>query len=80
MAENNSEDFRARIRERAKGTCECEMDCGHHSKKRCGAQLRGSWEVHKLTPSRGYIPSNVVAMCQTCHRNTPSYGKGSRQG
>ena len=63
---------------RAGGKCECKMmSCAHHV-GRCSAMLRGEWEVHRKTAGGPYILSNVVAMCQTCHRNTPSYGVGKR--
>lgn len=62
---------------RAGGKCECTMvRCGHGG--RCNAMLRGAWELHRITAGGSYALSNVVAMCQTCHRNTPSYGVGRR--
>lgn len=78
MPENNSPNFRQQIFNRANGKCECTMKtCKNHT-GRCNAILRGEWEVHKLNPNGGYVPSNVLGMCQTCHRNTPSYGVGAR--
>lgn len=63
---------------RAKGRCECKMiSCTHHV-GRCTAVLRGEWEIHRITAGGPYILSNVLGMCQTCHRNTPSYGVGKR--
>jgi len=63
---------------RAGGKCECTMStCSHHS-GRCSAMLRGEWEVHRTIAGGPYILSNIKAMCQTCHRNTPSYGAGKR--
>ena len=62
---------------RAGGRCECTMrSCGHTG--RCSAMLRGEWEIHRLTAGGPYTLSNVVALCQTCHRKTPSYGAGKR--
>lgn len=70
--------FRDDIYKRAGGKCECTMKaCAHHT-GRCNADLRGEWEIHRLTAGGEYNPSNVVAMCQTCHRNTPTYGAGKR--
>ena len=70
--------FRDDVRLRAGGKCECTMkQCTHHS-GRCRAMLRGEWETHRRTAGGSYTLSNVVAMCQTCHRNTPSYGVGNR--
>ena len=40
--------------------------------------LRGEWELHRITAGGPYEMSNVKGMCQTCHRNTPSYGVGRR--
>lgn len=61
---------------RAAGRCECTMKiCGRHA-GRCNAKLRGPWEAHRLRAGGLYVLSNLKAMCQTCHRNTPSYGRG----
>lgn len=61
---------------RAGGRCECTMlRCTHHA-GRCPAALRGPWEAHRLNAGGQYVLSNLLAMCQTCHRNTPSYGRG----
>ncbi len=66
------------VYERADGKCECTMkSCGHHT-GRCKASLRGEWEVHRITAGGPYVLSNVIAMCQSCHRNTSSYGIGKR--
>lgn len=70
--------FRDDVYNRAGGKCECRMtSCTHHS-GRCNAMLRGEWEIHRLTAGGAYTLGNVLAMCQTCHRNTPSYGVGKR--
>ena len=70
--------FRDDVYTRAKGRCECMMStCTHHS-GRCPAMLRGEWEIHRITAGGPYTLSNVKAMCQMCHRNTPSYGVGRR--
>ena len=64
-----------KVYERAGGTCECRMKgCGHG--ERCGALLRGEWEMHRLAAGGEYILNNLLGMCQICHRNTPSYGVG----
>lgn len=77
MAEQASQQLRDDVYKRAKGKCECEMKlCGHSG--RCAADLRGSWEVHRPTAGGPYALSVVIGMCQTCHRNTPSYGIGAR--
>jgi hypothetical protein len=68
--------FREDVYNRAGGKCECTMStCTHHT-GRCNAMLRGEWEIHQITAGGGYTLSNSRAMCQTCHRNTPSYGVG----
>lgn len=78
MPSTNTPAFRADVHKRAGGLCECTMQgCGHH-RGRCNALLRGEWECHKLNANGDYILSNVLGMCQTCHRNTPSYGRGAR--
>jgi hypothetical protein len=69
--------FREDVYARANGRCECNMSTCVHS-GRCPAVLRGEWEIHRITAGGPYTLSNVKAMCQTCHRNTPSYGVGQR--
>lgn len=69
--------IREDVLQRAGGRCECTMtSCGHTG--RCNAMLRGEWEVHRITAGGPYTLSNVKGLCQTCHRNTPSYGVGRR--
>jgi hypothetical protein len=66
------------VYDRAGGKCECRMKtCGNHT-GRCNAMLRGEWEVHRLTAGGPYTLGNVLGMCKTCHRKTPSYGKGRK--
>ncbi len=70
-----SEETRQALYQRAGGQCECTMStCSHHT-GRCTAALRGEWEAHRITAGGAYALSNLRAMCQTCHRNTPSYGR-----
>lgn len=69
--------FRDDVYNRAGGRCECKMKTCDHS-GRCPAMLRGEWEIHRITAGGPYTLSNVVAMCQSCHRNTPSDGAGKR--
>ena len=69
--------LREQIYKRANGQCECKMGtCDHPG--RCAARLRGEWQTHRMIAGGKYIPSNVLAMCQECHRDTPSYGVGKR--
>jgi len=64
------------VYKRSGGKCECTMKtCTNHT-GRCNAMLRGAWHVHRITAGGAYVLSNVIGMCQTCHRNTPSYGRG----
>ena len=70
--------LREDVFERAGGQCECRMKCSHHIGRRCPNSLRGEWEIHRVTAGGPYTLSNVLGMCQTCHRNTPSYGVGKR--
>ena len=71
-----SQDLRDGVYDRANGRCECTMQCSHHRGARCPHGLRGPWEVHRISAGGAYTFSNVKGMCQTCHRNTPSYGRG----
>ena len=74
-----TEKTRRDLYERAGGKCECTMKtCDHHT-GRCNAMLRGPWEAHRLRAGGNYVLSNLKAMCRTCHRNTPSYGRGKRR-
>jgi hypothetical protein len=77
MSEKASQELREDVYKRQKGICGCQMKtCTQHSGKKCDAILRGAWEVHRITAGGDYVPSNVIGLCQTCHRNTPSYGVG----
>ena len=69
-------DFRDEVHERAGGRCECAMKVCSHHKGRCNANLRGEWEMHRRRAGGFYTLGNVIAMCQTCHRNTRTYGRG----
>ena len=71
-----SEHTKNELYRRAGGKCECTMSrCSHHT-ARCNAMLRGGWEAHRVRAGGAYALSNLTAMCQMCHRNTPSYGRG----
>jgi len=71
-----SAEMRAQLYRRAGGKCECRMKlCSHHT-GRCNAVLRGAWHAHHIRAGGPDTLSNLIAMCQTCHRNTPSYGRG----
>ena len=71
-----SQQLREDVRQRAGGQCECTMTtCSHHT-RRCNAVLRGPWEVHRRAAGGEFSLSNVIGMCQTCHRNTRTYGRG----
>ncbi len=67
---------RQQLYQRANGRCECTMSlCTHHrSGQRCPHGLGEGWQAHRITPSKGYVLSNLVAMCKTCHKNTSSFG------
>lgn len=70
-----SEGVRKAIRARAGGQCECTMKgCGH--KGRCTRGLVAPyWDAHHLRAGGPDIPSNLLAMCATCHKNTRTYGR-----
>jgi len=76
MTDQPTQTLRDAVYRRAGGRCECSMViCGHHT-GRCPEPLRGEWELHRLTAGEPYTLGNVVGMCQSCHRNMPSYGVG----
>lgn len=76
MSNTLTQEVRDALFRRAGGRCECTMTrCSNHS-GRCTAMLRGPWEAHRITAGGAYVLSNLKAMCQICHRNTPSYGGG----
>jgi 5-methylcytosine-specific restriction endonuclease McrA len=61
---------------RAGGVCECTRKCSHHT-GRCRATLRGEWHAHhKTAEAAGGTDdlSNCEALCQTCHKNTETFG------
>jgi hypothetical protein len=80
MAKSATPSLREAAFKRAGGQCQCAMKtCSHHTNgRRCPANLRGEWELHRIDAGGSYTLSNVLAMCQTCHRNTPTYGVGHR--
>ena len=58
-----------RLRLRAGGRCECTMtECSHHI-GRCDALLGEEWHARHKTRSGADNLKNLIAMCQTCHRN-----------
>ncbi len=76
MTANLTPEVREALAKRANGQCECTMKCTHHSGRRCPHSLRGGWHAHRLQAGGSYTLSNLKALCVTCHRNTPSYGRG----
>ncbi|GAB4287214.1 MAG: hypothetical protein Kow0098_03420 [Ignavibacteriaceae bacterium] len=72
-----SQEIRDALHKRAGGLCECEMKvCGHVG--RCSKPLGTRWEAHhKISVAAGGTNSlsNLVAMCEDCHKNTYTYGK-----
>ena len=72
-----SQATRQALYQRARGRCECTMSlCSHHrAGTRCPHGLSpGYWEAHHRSASGGDTPSNLIAMCATCHKNTRTYG------
>jgi hypothetical protein len=64
-------ELREEIHRRAGGRCECsKVRCSHVA--RCTGLLRGEWAVHRLQAAGAYVLSNVLGLCQTCHRNAPT--------
>lgn len=73
-----SEETRKALYSRAQGQCECTMAvCNHHRPgQRCTRSLvAGYWDAHHKTSGGPDTLSNLIAMCATCHKNTPSYGR-----
>ncbi len=73
-----SETVRLELYRRANGQCECTMSvCSHHRVgQRCPHKLIAeSWEAHHKTSGGPDTLSNLIAMCATCHKNTPTYGR-----
>ncbi len=70
-----SKETRAEIYRRAGGRCECEMTvCGHRG--RCTTGLNPPyWDAHHRSANGPDTPSNLIAMCATCHKNTRTYGQ-----
>ena len=63
---------------RAGGRCECRMRvCDHHAAgTRCKHGLYSPhWAAHYRSRLGGDIPSNLIAMCATCQKNTRTFGK-----
>lgn len=63
---------------RAQGRCECRMSgCSDHAAgERCPNKLvAGKWEAHHASRNGGDTLSNLVAMCEPCHKNTRTYGR-----
>ena len=71
-----SEETRNLLRQRARGQCECTMSvCTHHTGRRCPHKLVPGWEAHHRTAGGPDNLGNLIAMCQTCHKNTRTYGR-----
>jgi hypothetical protein len=70
-----SEIRRDELFRRAGGKCECtNQKCDKHT-GRCNAPLKAGWEAHHKDRSKGDGLSNLEAMCESCHINTPTYGQ-----
>lgn len=60
---------------RASGRCECEMlVCDHTGRCKRGLSS-GYWDAHHRNANGPDTPSNLIAMCATCHKNTRTYGR-----
>ncbi len=73
-----TEETRRQLFQRAGGQCECTMSvCSHHrAGSRCPHKLNPGWEAHHRSTGGPDTLGNLVALCVTCHKNTPSYGRG----
>ena len=73
-----SKETKEAVYKRAGGRCECEMSvCSHHGAgRRCQRSLvPGYWDAHHRDANGSDTPSNLIAMCATCHKNTRTYGR-----
>ncbi|KKM70308.1 hypothetical protein LCGC14_1441960 [marine sediment metagenome] len=70
-----SEATRRDLYRRAEGRCQCTMKvCDHRG--RCTRGLSaGYWDAHHRRAGGPDTPSNLIAMCATCHKNTRTYGR-----
>ena len=78
MQDTLTESTRQALYNRASGQCECMMTvCFHHiAGMRCPNRLiKSHWEAHRRVAGGAYNLSNLVAMCDSCHQNTRSYGQ-----
>lgn len=71
-----SQAVRKEIYHRASGRCECRMLVCDHNGRRCTRGLFSpGWDAHHRNANGPDIPSNLIAMCATCHKNTRTYGR-----
>lgn len=89
MAEGFPREVADKAFDRAQGYCECtRKECNHPRpwlSARCtnlvvrasrGSEVSGGWEAHHKNRNGEEILSNCEVLCQTCHKQTSSYGQG----
>ena len=70
-----SQAVRTEIYNRAGGRCECTMLGCDHNGKRCTRGLYSpGWDAHHINRNGSDGAGNLLALCATCHKNTPTYG------
>jgi len=77
-----SEDVVRQAWNRANGHCECmRSSCGHSGRcnkalvwEQRGKETPNGWEAHHISAGGSDTLSNCEILCQSCHKNTPSYG------
>ncbi len=81
MSQPIPDEVRRVLFRRAKGQCECRGPfCKHHKvAERCPHGLGPGWDGHHIDRDGPSVASNLTAMCATCHKNTPSFGKPKTQ-
>ena len=76
MADAVPQSVKQELYTRASGRCECTMTVCDHGTRRCSRGLSaGYWDAHHRNANGPAVPSNLIAMCATCHKNTRTYGR-----
>lgn len=79
MLQTVTDELKEKIFQRAQGACECVNTagrCGHHRQpERCANSLGFSWQLHPKQLEAPVTLNNVIAMCEQCYRNSPTYWK-----
>jgi hypothetical protein len=75
-------EVRRAVYQRSGGRCECRRSLCSHPRvaggERCTRTFseNGRWELHRLTAGEDYTASGCQALCEECHEQTRSFGRG----